>query len=67
MCSIQTKLTERYAIAESTYRSAIARMKELRGLEFERAWRLVEQRRTSLLGARLILRQHEQEHLCAAR
>ena len=64
MCSIQIKLTEQHRAAELAYRSGITRMKETRGQEFERAWRLVENRRASLERARQILREHEQEHLC---
>jgi hypothetical protein len=64
MCSIQIRLTEQYSVADLAYRSAVARMKETRGREFERAWRLVENRRVSLERARQILREHEQEHLC---
>jgi hypothetical protein len=64
MCSIQIKLTDLHTAAELAYRSGVARMKEARGQEFERAWRLVENRRASLEHARRVLRQHEQEHLC---
>jgi hypothetical protein len=67
MCSIQRKLIEQYTASESAYRSAVARMKEMRGQQFERAWRLVEYRRASLERARQALAQHEQEHLCGAR
>lgn len=64
MCSLQTKLAARYATAELAYQSAVARMKESRGQEFERAWRLVEHRRASLERARQLLREHELEHTC---
>jgi len=64
MCTKQIKLSEQHRTAELAYRSAVARMKEARGLEFERAWRLVEHRRGSLEHARRVLREHEQEHLC---
>lgn len=64
MCSIQIKLTEQHTAAELAYRSSVARMKETRGQGFERAWRLVENRRASLDRARHVLREHEQEHLC---
>jgi hypothetical protein len=64
MCPIQIKLTEQQATAELAYLSSVARMKETRGQEFERAWRLVENRRASLERARQVLREHEQEHLC---
>jgi hypothetical protein len=64
MCTKQIKLTEQYQTAELACRSAVARMKEARGQEFERAWRLVEHRRVSLEHARRVLREHEQEHLC---
>ena len=64
MCSIQIKLTEQYTAAELAYRAGIARMKEARGKEFERAWQLVENRRASRERARQVLREHEQEHLC---
>jgi len=64
MCVIQIKLTEQHTAAESAYRSGVARMKETRGQGFERAWRLVEDRRTFLVRAGRVLREHEQEHLC---
>lgn len=64
MCSVQTKLVTQYASAEVAYRSAVARMKESRDQEFERAWRLVEHRRASLEKARHVLREHELEHIC---
>jgi hypothetical protein len=64
MCSIQIKLTEQHTAAELACRSGVARMKETRGQGFERAWRLVENRRASLERARQVLREHEQEHLC---
>jgi hypothetical protein len=64
MCSIRIKLTEQYTSAELAYRSGLARMKETRGRQFERAWQLVENRRASLERARQALRDHEQEHLC---
>jgi hypothetical protein len=64
LCPIQVKLTEQHTAAESAYRSSVARMKEMRGQEFERAWRLLEHRRASLERARQVLREHEQEHLC---
>ena len=47
-CSIQIKLKQRQTAAELAYRSAIDHMKESRGVEYERAWRLVEHRRISL-------------------
>jgi len=64
MCATQLKLIEQHRAAELAYRSGVARMKETRGQEFERAWRLVEHRRASLEHARQVLREHEQEHLC---
>ena len=64
MCAIQIRLTEQHTAAELAYRSGVARMKEMRGQEFQRAWRLVEHRRAFLERARLVLRQHEREHLC---
>lgn len=64
MCAKQIKLTEQYKAAELAYRSAVARMKEMRGQEFERAWRVMEHRRASLQGARQVLSEHEQEHAC---
>jgi hypothetical protein len=64
MCAIQIKLTERHTAAELAYRTGVVRMKETRGQAFERAWRLVENRRLSLVDARQALREHEQEHLC---
>jgi hypothetical protein len=64
MCSRQIKLTEQCTAADLAYRSAVARMKEMRGQEFERAWRLVECRRASLERALQVLREHEQEHSC---
>jgi hypothetical protein len=64
MCSVQTKLAAQYETAALAYRSAVARMKESRGQEFERAWRLVEHRRTSIEQARRVLRDHELEHFC---
>jgi hypothetical protein len=64
MCSVQTKLAAQYTTAELAYRSAVARMKESRGQEFERAWRLVEHRRTSFEQARRVLHEHELEHIC---
>jgi hypothetical protein len=45
MYSVQTKLTEQHAAAELAYRFAVAQMNEMRDLEFERAWRLAENRR----------------------
>jgi hypothetical protein len=67
MCSIQIKLTEQHTAAELAYRSAVARMKEMRGQQFERGWRLAEYRRAFLERARQILTEHEQEHLCGTR
>jgi hypothetical protein len=64
MCSVQTKLAAQYEAAALAYRSAVARMKESRGQEFERAWRLVEHRRGSLEQARRVLRVHTLEHFC---
>jgi hypothetical protein len=64
MCSVQIKLAAQYETAALAYRSAVARMKELRGHEFERAWRLVEHRRASLAQAHHVLREHELEHIC---
>jgi hypothetical protein len=64
MCALQIKLIEQHTAADLAYRAAIARMKEIRGQEFERAWRLVELRRASLERARQVLRRHKEEHLC---
>jgi hypothetical protein len=64
MCVIQIKLIAQQTAAESAYRSSVARMKETRGQGFERAWRLMEDRRTLLVRACRVLREHEQEHLC---
>lgn len=66
MCSARSKLSEKHAAAVSAYKEAISRMKEVRGNEFERAWRLTENRRLSLECARKALADHEQEHYCAA-
>lgn len=63
-CSVQSKLKEQQAAAELAYRSAINHMKEVRGMEYERAWRLVEHRRVSLQRARSAIEQHEKEHMC---
>lgn len=64
MCSLQIKLAEQHRAAELAYQAGVVRMKQTRGQEFERAWRLVEHRRASLERARKVLRDHEQEHLC---
>jgi len=64
MCSVQIKLAAQYETAALAYRSAVARMKESRGQEFERAWRLVEHRREFLEKARRVVREHELEHFC---
>jgi hypothetical protein len=64
MCPVQIKLAEQYETAALAYRSAVARMKESRGQEFERAWRLVEHRRAPLEQARRLLREHELGHIC---
>jgi len=64
MCPIQIKLTGQHTAAELAYHSGIARMKRMRGQEFQRAWLLVEHRRASLERARQVLREHEQEHMC---
>jgi len=64
MCPVKLKLAAPYETAALAYRSAVARMKESRGQEFERAWRLVEHRRTSLEQTRRVLRAHELEHIC---
>jgi hypothetical protein len=66
MCPTQIKLTEQHKAAESAYRSGVARMKEMRGQEFERAWQMVEHRRKSLDRARQALREHELEHSCGS-
>jgi hypothetical protein len=65
MCTIQTRLTRQHAAADVAYRAVLARMKEIRGEEFERAWRLLEQRRTSLMRTHHVLQEHEKEHQCA--
>ncbi len=65
MCSVQIRLTEQQTAAELAYRSAVSRMKEMRGQEFERAWRLVENRRLSLERAGQVLQEHEREHECS--
>jgi hypothetical protein len=64
MCAVQVKLAAQYETAALAYRSAVARMKESRGQEFERAWRLVEHRREFLEKAGHVLREHEREHIC---
>jgi hypothetical protein len=64
MCRVQSRLAAEETAAVSAYRSAVARMKAVRGMEFERAWRLTEIRRQSLQHAQQRLRQHEHEHLC---
>jgi len=64
MCSVQIKFAAQYERAALAYHSALARMKESRGQEFERAWRLVEHRRAALEQARRVLRAHELEHTC---
>jgi hypothetical protein len=56
VCSVQIKLTNLQTAAESAYRSGAARTNEMRGKEFERAWRLVEHRRVPLELARQALR-----------
>jgi hypothetical protein len=62
MCKIQIKLADQHTAAELAYRSGVTRMKETRGQAFRRAWRLVENRRVSLVHTRQVLREHE--HLC---
>ena len=42
MCPIQIKLTGQHTAAELAYHSGIARMKRMRGQEFQRALLLVE-------------------------
>ena len=64
MCSVRIKLAAQYETSALAYRSAVARMKESRGQEFERAWRLVEHRRASLEQSRRVLREHQLEHIC---
>jgi len=67
MCSLRTKLEEKQAAAELAYRNAVSLMKQTRGKEFERAWRLAELRRESFQRANQALQDHDQEHLCRAR
>jgi hypothetical protein len=64
MCRIQIRLTQHHQAADAAYLSALIRMKDTRGEEFERVWRLLEQRRTSLARARQALHEHEEEHQC---
>lgn len=64
-CTTQTKLAQRHAAAELAYREAVARMKALRGTDFERAWRLVEHRRSFLDSAWQTLLDHQREHECS--
>jgi len=61
MCKVQIKLAGQREVA---YRSAVARMKEIRGSGFERAWQLAENRRVAFQMAGHLLQQHEREHLC---
>jgi hypothetical protein len=65
MCRIQIRLAQQHEAADSAYLTALIRMKDTRGEEFERAWRLLEQRRTSMERARQVLHEHEEEHQCA--
>jgi hypothetical protein len=58
------KLAAQHTAAELVYRTGVTRMKEMPGQVFERAWRLVENRRVSLVHARQVLREHEQDQLC---
>jgi len=67
MCSLRNRLEEQRAAAELSYRNAVSLMKQARGLEFERAWRLAELRRVSFQQAHQALHDHEQEHQCRAR
>jgi hypothetical protein len=67
VCSIRSKLTQQQMAAESAYRNAVSRMKELRGPEFERAWRLSELKRASLQQVQQALLMHDREHLCGSR
>jgi len=66
MCSARSKLMEQHANATLAYEKAVSRMKQARGQEFERAWRLVEDRRNYLKWAWRALVDHEQEHFCDA-
>jgi|HubBroStandDraft_5_1064220.scaffolds.fasta_scaffold135548_2 hypothetical protein len=66
MCPTQIKLTEQCKSAESAYRAGIARMKEMRGQDFERVWQAMEHRRKSLERIRRTLREHEMEHSCGS-
>jgi hypothetical protein len=66
MCSLHSKLTARHEAAVSAYREAVARMKVARGLDFERASRFAEDRRTLVKVAWRALTDHERDHFCAA-
>jgi len=66
-CPLRTKLEQQIAAAETAYRDAAARMKQTRGKEFERAWRLTEHRRASLQRAHQALQDHDQDHSCRLR
>lgn len=63
MCSEWSRLAEEHAAALLAYHHAATRMKETRDREFERAWRLAEQRRLSVKRAWQALSDHE--HSCA--
>lgn len=65
MCSTRSALQQQHEAAVVAYRHASLRMKQVRGAEFERVWRLAEQRRAALERTRQALLRHDQEHPCA--
>jgi hypothetical protein len=63
-CMVAIRLNKKLEDAAMAHRIALSEMKKTRGQEFERAWRLVEQRKARMQEAQQSLRRHELEHCC---
>jgi hypothetical protein len=64
VCPERERLALEYRIAVDAFRDSVYALKDLRGLEFDRAYKTTELRRAVLENARKALDHHRTEHGC---
>jgi hypothetical protein len=64
VCPERERLAHEYRVAVDAFRDSVHALKDLRGLEFDRAYKTTEDRRIVLDSARKTLDDHRAEHGC---
>jgi hypothetical protein len=64
ICPERVRLAHEYSVSVDSFRDSVLALKDLRSVEFDRAYEVTVVRRAALEKARMALEHHRREHRC---